>query len=137
VHWRDFLSNLKNRGPHGIQLFVSDAHEGLKAARMAIFPAVPWQRCQFHLQKNATSYVPRRTMRREVAEDLRTIFNAPDAAEAARYLELFVVKYAQTAPQLAGSAGTAIPEGLTVFHFPRAHRRRRGPATCWSGSVAK
>lgn len=124
VHWRDFLGALKDRGLHGIKLFVSDAHEGLKAARKAIFPAVPWQRCQFHLQKNATTYVPRRSMRRQVAADLRTIFNAPDAAEAGRYLELFVATYQQAAPQLAAWAETAVPEALTVFQFPQAHRRR-------------
>ena len=124
VHWRDFLSDLKDRGLHGIKLFISDAHEGFKAARKAIFPAVPWQRCQFHLQKNATSYVPRRAMRREVAAELRAIFNAPDLTEASRYLDLFVAQYQQTAPQLAAWAETAIPEGLTVFQFPPAHRRR-------------
>jgi len=32
VHWRSFLASLKDRGLHGIQLIVSDAHEGLKAA---------------------------------------------------------------------------------------------------------
>ena len=93
---------------------------------------MPWRRCQYHpsassgqaLQKNAAADVPRRTVRREVAEDLRTIFNAPDAAEAARYLALFVTKYTQTAPQLADWATTAFPEGLTMFQFPRAHRRR-------------
>ncbi|MCP3892590.1 MAG: IS256 family transposase, partial [Desulfobulbaceae bacterium] len=43
VHWRDFLNSLKDRGLHGVKLFISDAHEGLKAARKAIFPTVPWQ----------------------------------------------------------------------------------------------
>jgi transposase-like protein len=46
VHWRSFLASLKDRGLHGIQLIVSDAHEGLRAARQAVFPSVPWQlRC--------------------------------------------------------------------------------------------
>lgn len=124
VHWRDFLRSLQARGLHGIKLFISDAHEGLKAARKAVFPAVPWQRCQFHLQMNAGKYVPRRPMRPEVAQDLRTIFNAPNADEAQRYLDQFVAKYQQTAPDLAGWAETAIPEGLTVFAFPKTHRRR-------------
>ena len=124
VHWRDFLGALQNRGLHGIQLFISDAHEGLKAARKAIFPAVPWQRCQFHLQKNASAHVPRRSLRRQVAADLRTVFNAPDAAEAGCYLQLFVERYRETAPQLATWAETAVPEGLTVFQFPAAHSRR-------------
>jgi putative transposase len=64
VHWRDFLSSLKDRGLHGVTLFISDAHEGLKAARKAIFPSVPWQRCQFHLQQNAQKYVPRQRMKK-------------------------------------------------------------------------
>ena len=50
VHWRKFLASLKDRGLHGLELIVSDAYEGLKAARKAVFPSVPWQRCQFHLQ---------------------------------------------------------------------------------------
>jgi putative transposase len=124
VHWRDFLRSLKDRGLHGIKLFISDAHEGLKAARKALFPAVPWQRCQFHLQRNAVKYVPRRSLRGEVAEELRTIFNAPDVVEAQRYLEQFLAKYEQTAPDLAQWAESAIPEGLTVFAFERSQRRR-------------
>jgi len=44
VHWRAFLSSLKDRGLHGIELVVSDAHEGLQAARKAVFGSVPWQR---------------------------------------------------------------------------------------------
>ena len=49
VHWRTFLESLKVRGLGGVQLITSDAHEGLKAARLAVFGGVPWQRCQFHL----------------------------------------------------------------------------------------
>lgn len=67
VHWRSFLSELKDRGLHGPELIVSDAHEGLKAARKAVFPGVPWQRCQFHLQQNAGQYVPKMALRLPVA----------------------------------------------------------------------
>jgi len=63
VHWRTFLQSLVTRGLHGMRLFISDAHEGLKAARVAVFPGVPWQRCQFHLHQNAQSYVPRHDMK--------------------------------------------------------------------------
>jgi transposase-like protein len=68
-HWREFLSSLKDRGLHGIEFIVSDAHEGLKAAPKAVFPSVPWQRCQFHLQQNAQRYVPRHSMKKPVAAD--------------------------------------------------------------------
>ena len=49
VHWREFLKDLQGRGLHALKLIVSDDHAGLKAARKAVFPGVPWQRCQFHL----------------------------------------------------------------------------------------
>jgi len=124
VHWRQFLTELKDRGLHGIELFVADDHAGLKAARRAVFPSVPWQRCQFHLQQNAGHHVPRMDLRAKVAGDIRAIFGAPNADEAKRQLELFVKRYATSAPKLAEWAETALPEGLVVFGFPEAHRRR-------------
>ena len=124
VHWRRFLAELKDRGLCGVELIVSDAHEGLKAARKAVFPSVPWQRCQFHLQQNAGPYVPKMAMRAAVAADIRAIFNAPDRAEAELLLEKFLARHEKTAPKLLAWAEEAIPEGFTVFALPASHRRR-------------
>lgn len=118
VHWRNFLSSMKDRGLHGVKLFISDAHEGLKAARNAVFPAVPWQRCQFHLQQNAQKHVPKQHMKKDVASRIRAIFNAPGDAEAKRLLDLFLQDYQDKAPNLANWAETALPEGFTSFKFP-------------------
>jgi len=82
AHWRAFLEGLVKRGLHGVQLIISDDHTGLEAARKAVFTGIPWQRCQFHLQQNAQQYIPRVGVRREAAEDVRTIFNAPDRETA-------------------------------------------------------
>ncbi len=54
VHWREFLQSLVQRGLCGVRLITTDDHAGLEAARKAIFPGVPGQRCQFHLQLNAS-----------------------------------------------------------------------------------
>jgi putative transposase len=124
VHWRAFLQSLVARGLNSVQLIISDAHEGLKAARIAVFSGVPWQRCQFHLQQNAGAHVTRQDTRHEVAEDLRTIFNAPDRHTADAYLRKIVQKYAQTIPTLADWLEQNIPEGLSVFSFPASQRRR-------------
>ena len=124
VHWRDFLSSLKDRGLYGIEFIVSDAHEGLQAARRAVFPSVPWQRCQFHLQQNAGQYVPVVSMRAPVAAEIRSIFNAPDQPEAERLLEKFVERHQEKAPKLASWAEDALPQGFTVFNLPLSHRRR-------------
>lgn len=123
VHWRAFLEQLKTRGLGGLQLIISDDHAGLKAARLAVFGSIPWQRCQFHLQQNAQAYVPRKEMQAEVAEDIRTIFQAPDRATAEAYLAKAVQKYEKTASRLSEWMAGNIPEGLTVFAFPVAHRK--------------
>ena len=124
THWRVFLDGLVKRGLMGVELVVSDNHKGLEAARKAVFTGVPWQRCQFHLQQNAQQYVPRVGMRREVAEDVRTIFNAPDRETADTYLKKAVEKYSILAPKLADWMEVNLPEGFTVFSFPRDHQRR-------------
>jgi len=124
IHWRDFLSGLVQRGLHGIQLVVSDNHAGIKAARKAVFTGVPWQRCQFHLQQNAMQYVPHVSMRREVAEGIRIIFNMPDRETAETYLKKTVKKYTSLAPKLADWMEVNISEGFTVFSFPRTHQKR-------------
>jgi putative transposase len=123
IHWRAFLESLVARGLRGVQLITSDDHKGLQAARVAVFGGVPWQRCQFHLQQNASAYVPRRAMLSEVAADIRAIFNAPDRSSAETYLRKVIAKYEKTASKLAAWLETNIPEGLTVFAFPPAHRR--------------
>jgi transposase-like protein len=124
VHWRTFLQNLVKRGLQGVQLVISDDHAGLKAARIAVFGGTPWQRCQFHLQQNASAYVPRQSMKAEVAADLRMIFNAPNRNTAEAYLAQIIQKYAKTASKLAAWIERNIPEGLTVFSFPDAHQRK-------------
>jgi len=122
-HWKAFLKGLKDRGMHGVKLVISDNHEGLKAAKRAVLGSVPWQRCQFHLQQNAQSYVPRQSMRMEVAADIRAIFNAPDRKTAEEHLDVAIIKYAQIAPRLAAWMEENLAEGFTVFDFPLEHRR--------------
>jgi transposase-like protein len=124
VHWRSFLSSLTERGLCGVRLVVSDDHEGLKKALNSVLPSVPRQRCQFHLQQNAGHYVPRVSMRKEVAAAIKAVFNAPDRPEADRLLGKLCERYRDTAPRLATWAERNIPEGLTVLSMPQSHRRR-------------
>ena len=124
VHWREFLQCLVGRGLSGVELITSDSHSGLEAARKAVFPSVPWQRCQFHLQQNASQYVVRVEQRREVAADIRAIFNAPSRSEADRLLAAAVKKYAERAPRLSLWMEENLAQGLTVMSFPVEHQRR-------------
>jgi len=124
VHWRAFLDSLIRRGLKGVRLIVSDDHAGLKAARRATLPSVPWQRCQFHLQQNAQAYVTRLDQRKPVAQRIRSIFNAPDRVEAERLLKQAVQAWATDAPKLAQWAEDNLPEGFTAFDSPHAQRMR-------------
>lgn len=124
IHWRDFLDSLIKRGLCGVKFIVSDDHAGLKAARRATLPSVPWQRCQFHLQQNAQAYVARIEQRKPAAQRIRAIFNAPDRAEAERLLKQAVELWAKEAPRLATWAEENLPMGFAVFDLPQAHRTR-------------
>jgi len=55
---------------------------------------------------------------------LRAIFNAPDRTEAERSFKLALESWRKEHPKLAEWAETAVPESLTVFDFPAAHRIR-------------
>lgn len=124
VHWRSFLSTLVKRGLCGVRFITSDDHEGLRAARRAVFSGTPWQRCQVHLQRNAARYIPKVSMRTEVAHQLRVIFNSDTREDADRKLAGFVERYRKTAPALTAWAEENIPEGLTVLQLPPHHRTR-------------
>jgi transposase-like protein len=124
VHWRALLDSLVQRGLQVTTLITSDDHAGLRAARRAVFPNVPWQRCQFHLQQNAQAYIPQLALRAEVARDLRAVFHAPDRGAAEEQLRKVVEKYRKPAPRLAEWMESNVPEGLNVFALPEAHRRR-------------
>ncbi len=75
IHWRNFFLDLKKRGLHGVKLITDDDHSGLKAALRSVFPSVPWQRCQVHLQRNAVRYVPKMDMRKLNAEPVLPRFS--------------------------------------------------------------
>ena len=60
-------------------------------------------------------------MKKQVAFDIRSIFNAPSQPEAERLLGIISQKYAKDAPNLSQWMMNNIPEGFTVFSFPVNH----------------
>jgi len=124
IHWRNFLLDLKKRGLHGVRMITSDDHSGLKSALKKVFPSVPWQRCQVHLQRNAVPYVPKMDMRKKVSNDIRNIFNAPNQSEAQRLLDLSIEKYKKSASKLSTWMESNIPEGFTVFSLAENQRKK-------------
>lgn len=124
IHWREFFKHLQSRGMSGLRLIVSDDHSGMKNARMGTFPSVPWQRCQFHLAQNAQSYSPRKSTRAEIAEVMREIFNSPTLEMALEMKRRAIEKYQKRAPEFAKWLELNVDEGLTVYQFPKEHRKK-------------
>lgn len=119
VHWRDFLEDLVSRGLRATELIISDDHAGLKAARKRVFPGVKWQRCIFHLAKNAQHHCPKKAMAEEIGDVVRSIYNQPDRHSAQRQLSETVEKYREKAPDFSEWLESNGPEGFTFYDFPK------------------
>jgi putative transposase len=137
IHWKAFLKALKDRGLNGVKLVISDDHEGLGAARRAVFGSVPWQRCQFHLQQNAGAYLPKQHMRLEVAADIRSMFNAPDRKTAEELLQAAIQKYAVSAPVYRHGLKIVFPKGFLFLTFLWNTEERFGRLIVWKGSIRR
>jgi transposase-like protein len=124
VHWRSLLEQLQKRGLSGVRLLVSDDHSGLRQARRSVFPSVPWQRCQFHLSQNAQSFAVRRDEKRVIAADIRDIFNCPTLEDAEQMLARKASKWQNTHAELVDWMQQNLPEGFTVFQFPRSSHKK-------------
>ena len=57
-------------------------------------------------------------MRKEVAADIRAMFNAPNKKTAEPYLQMAIQKYDRSAPRLSAWMKENLAEGFTVFGFP-------------------
>ena len=124
VHWREFLQALQRRGLKGIQLLVSDDHVGLRAARRAVFPALPWQRCQFHLAQNAQAHAHNRAQARQMGQAIRDIFNCPSLADAEAMVTGVAKRFQKENPRWIKWLEENIGEGFTVYRFARSSHRR-------------
>jgi putative transposase len=126
IHWREFLQALQRRGLKGVELVVSDDHVGLRAARRAVFPSVPWQRCQFHLAQNAQAHAHNRAQAREMGQAIRDIFNCPSLADAEAMLGRVAERFAKENPKWVKWLEQNLAEGFTVYRFARrTHRKIR------------
>ncbi len=124
VHWRSFLESLVARGLRGVEFVVSDDHSGLRAARRAVLGGATWQRCQFHLARNAIHHAPNAEIRKRIGKQLKSIWTADDLPKAETALAELVASYRTSAPNLAAWLEKNAPEGLAVFTLPEQHRRR-------------
>ena len=121
--WLQFLRGLVARGLAGVQLVISDAHEGLKGAIAAALTGASWQRCRVHFLRNALALVPK-VAQAMVAATIRTVFAQPDAAGAREQWRRVADNLRPRFPKLADLLDEAEPEVLAYLAFPQPHWRQ-------------
>jgi transposase-like protein len=115
--WRAFLQDLVARGVRGVQLVVSDAHQGLKQAIREVFVGASWQRCRVHFVRNVLARVPKGAQAM-VAATVRTIFQQPDRRAARAQLAHVVATLADRFPKVVPLLVEAEEEILIFYDFP-------------------
>jgi putative transposase len=121
--YTSMLRGLVDRGLSGVQLVVSDDHEGIKAAVAGELPGTGWQRCMVHFERNVLSHVPASEMS-EVADDLKAPFKVKRQKTAKVLAEEFVELYEKRFPKAVAIFEAGIGDALTYLSFPGSHHTR-------------
>jgi putative transposase len=122
--YQELFRSLKARGLSGVELVVSDEHEGLKAAISRHFQGASHQRCQVHYARNLLGMVGAKK-RKELGADLRGIFAAPDRRSALELASSVAKKWREKGHEkIAEHLEEHIEGCLSCLSFPESHRRR-------------
>src|SRR5437763_13549910 len=113
AHW-------SSGGLVGVQLAISDAHPGLKAALEQVLGA-PWQRCTVHFLRDCLGHA-RKDQHGLLAALIRPIFRAESGEEARRRLGEAVSQLERPLPKVAAMLEEAEEAILAAFYaFPAEH----------------
>ena len=123
VFWTAFLRSLKARGLAGVQLVISDAHDGLKTAIASVLLGSSWQRCRVHFTRNVLDAVSK-TNAEMVAAAIRTIFAQPDATHVAEQFEVIATMLGRSHPRVAAMLTDAREDLLAFTGFPAGHWKK-------------
>jgi putative transposase len=122
--YQEMFRSLKGRGLSGVDLVISDDHEGLKAAIARHFQGASHQRCQVHYARNLLGMVSYAS-RKELGADLRAIFAAPAREQALQLASSVAQRWREKGNEkVARHMEEHLEECLTCLAFPESHRRR-------------
>jgi putative transposase len=120
--WTEFLRSLVARGLVGVQLTISDAHPGLKAAIARVLGS-PWQRCTVHFLRDLRGHA-RKDQHDALGALIRSIFTAYTGDDARRRLADAVASLEARLPRIARMIDDAEDDVLAFFAFPAAHHSK-------------
>jgi putative transposase len=120
--WLSIMTELKNRGVQDILIAVVDGLKGFPEAITAAFPDTMVQTCIVHLVRHSLNFCAWKD-RKIVATDLRRIYRASTADQAAAELGAFEEKWAGKYASIAPAWRRAWQEVIPFFAFDPAIRK--------------
>lgn len=120
--WLACLTDLKSRGLQDIFIACVDGLTGFPEAIRAAYPQTKVQLCIVHLVRAALKYVQDKDSR-EVAADLKAIYQAATVTEAEGALEKFAEKWDAKYPTISKQWRLRWAEIVAMFEFPPAIRK--------------
>jgi putative transposase len=120
--WTQFFKDLKERGLHGVQLLISDAHAGLKNAGRKVLKT-EWQRCKVHFYRNVLTQVAKRSQV-EVSEAMKAVFVQRDKKSAKEKAEEVIAALRHRFAKAMEIFEAGLVDVLSYLNYPAAHRLR-------------
>ena len=120
--WLWCLTDLKERGVEDIFIVCVDGLTGFPEAIRAAFPRTKVQLCIVHLVRAALKYVMDKDSR-EVATDLKMIYQSATVREAEEALDTFASKWDAKYPTIAKQWRAKWNDIIPLFEFPHAIRK--------------
>ena len=96
-YWLAVLNSLKNRGVKDILIISADGLTGIREAIQTAFPKTEYQRCIVHQVRNTLKYVSDKD-RKAFANDLKTIYNAPNEEQGCANRDRITEKWSEKYP---------------------------------------
>ena len=120
--WLRVLTELKNRGLKDILIACCDGLTGFPDAIQAVYPQTQVQLCIVHLMRNCLKYVPWKD-KKQVAADLKPIYQAATIEEAERALDAFSQEWDDLYPAISQIWLRHWEHVIPIFDYPMAIRR--------------
>jgi len=120
--WSGLLNDLRTRGVQGIDLLVTDGHEGILASLREQSPATARQRCVLHKQRNVMNAIPKREQA-DVSASLSAIWKQETKEEALQNLQAFQATSHKRYPEAVRSLMEDVEHLLTFSDFPKVLHR--------------
>jgi putative transposase len=120
--WLSVMNELRNRGVQDVLIAVVDGLKGFPEAITAAFPQATVQTCIVHLMRHSLNFCAWKD-RKAVAADLRQIYEAVSADQAAIALNAFEAAWGDKYASIAPAWRRAWEEVTPFFAFPPAVRK--------------